>query len=184
MNSVPILAPRKLATSDQLKLSPPATPAAPMTTVASCAFPANQRGPRCDTLPCRSATGTYSMDRISTLVTGGGAVVRVPVVSITSSHAPLHVPACPGRLRPARAPPALGRAWWVMRRGAGPGADIQFFSAVLPQRGVQPVGLGQLLGQRDVRHEKRRPGRAGEVMHLRGAADDAAERRDDLAAAE
>ena len=58
MNSVPITAPRKMATSDQLKLSPLATPAAPMTRVASCAFPENHSGPRCHTLPCRSATGT------------------------------------------------------------------------------------------------------------------------------
>ncbi len=58
MNSVPISAPRMMATRDQLKLSPLATPAAPMATVASCAFPANHSGPRCHTLPCRSLTGT------------------------------------------------------------------------------------------------------------------------------
>src|SRR5262249_28752501 len=107
------------------------------------------------------------MDRISTLVTrgGDGGAVRPTVESMVTSQAPLHVPACPGRLRTARALPVL-RAWLVMRRGRGVGADIQLFPAVLPQRGVQPAGLGQLLGQRDVSHEKRRPGRAGEVVHL------------------
>src|SRR5215467_5973986 len=94
------------------------------------------------------------MDRISSLVTGGGegGAVRPTVASMVTSQAPL--------------------------------ADIQLFPAVLPQRGVQPVGLGQLLGQRDLGHQKLRPGPAGELVHLRGPADDAAERRDDLAAAE
>src|SRR5215831_8052422 len=126
------------------------------------------------------------MDRISTLVTrgGDGGAVRPTVESMVTSQAPLHVPACPGRLRTARALPVLRRAWLVMRRGRGAGADIQLFPAVLPQRGVQPAGLGQLLGQRDVSHEKRRPGRAGEVVHLDRAADNLAEGRDDLAAAE
>src|SRR5215471_8681935 len=98
------------------------------------------------------------MDRISTLVTrgGDGGAVRPTAESMVTSQAPLHVPARLGRLRPARARPVLGRAWLVMRRGSGVGAEIQLFPAVLPQRGVQPVGLGQLLGQRDVSHEKRR----------------------------
>src|SRR5215510_5746100 len=110
------------------------------------------------------------MDRISTLVTGGGegGAVRPTVASMVTSQAPLYVPACPGRLRPARARPVLRRARLVMRRGSSVGADIQLLPAVLPQRGVQPVGLGQLLGQRDLGHQKLRPGRAGEVMHLRG----------------
>src|SRR5215813_170699 len=102
------------------------------------------------------------MDRISTLVIrgGDGGAVRPTVESMVTSQAPLHVP--------------------VMRRGSSVGAGIQLLPAVLPQRGVQPVGLGQLLGQRDVSHEKRRPGLAGELMGLHGPADNAAERRDDL----
>ena len=42
MNSVPMSSPITIATSDQLKLRPPATPAAPIATVASCALPENQ----------------------------------------------------------------------------------------------------------------------------------------------
>lgn len=58
MNSVPMSAPSTIATIDQLKLRPPATPKAPMASVASCALPANHKGPRCDTFPWRSLTGT------------------------------------------------------------------------------------------------------------------------------
>ena len=58
MNSVPMIAPITIATIDQLKLRPRAMPNAPIARVASCALPANHSGPRCHTLPCRSATGT------------------------------------------------------------------------------------------------------------------------------
>jgi hypothetical protein len=58
MNSVPMTEPSTIAISDQAKLSPSATPNAPMASVASCALPANHKGPRCDTFPCRSLTGT------------------------------------------------------------------------------------------------------------------------------
>ena len=58
MNSVPTSVPTTIASTDQNSDAPSVMLIRPTASVAICAFDMNHSGPRCQTLPCRSLSGT------------------------------------------------------------------------------------------------------------------------------
>ena len=58
MNSVPISVPSTMASTDQKSEAPSLMLIRPTASVAICALDMNHSGPRCQTLPCRSFSGT------------------------------------------------------------------------------------------------------------------------------
>jgi hypothetical protein len=58
MNRVPTSTPATIASTDQNSDAPSLIPIRPTANVAICAFDMNHSGPRCQTLPCRSFSGT------------------------------------------------------------------------------------------------------------------------------
>ena len=58
MKNVPIALPATIAISDQIRLPPVVMPSTPTASVAIWALLMNHSGPRCQSLPCRSLSGT------------------------------------------------------------------------------------------------------------------------------
>ena len=63
MNSVPTQLPMMMARTDQNSDAPSLMLIRPTASVAICAFGMHHNRPRCQTLPCRSFSGTYSGER-------------------------------------------------------------------------------------------------------------------------
>ncbi len=58
MNRVPSRVPSTIEISDQTRLPPSKKLIRPTASVAICALDMNHSGPRCQSLPCRSSSGT------------------------------------------------------------------------------------------------------------------------------
>ena len=58
MNSVPSRMPATIAMIDQSSVPPSVMLISPTASVAICALDMNHSGPRCQSLPCRSSSGT------------------------------------------------------------------------------------------------------------------------------